>query len=89
MAFCFYLRTIEDIQTLLIRIEELKHAYEKCGKSFFLSVMEKNHFMDGEESEGSHSNDNVEGNPASFEYSSLEFRDISDSLWLIFHIDYY
>lgn len=79
MAFCFYLRTIEDIKTLLIRIEELKLAYEKNGRSFFISVMERNNFLEGEESDA-WNNDNLEGHATSFEYSSLEFRDISDSL---------
>lgn len=42
MAFCFYLRTIEDVQNLLVRIEDIKEVYEKSGRSFFISVMEKN-----------------------------------------------
>ena len=41
MAFCYYLQTIEDVQKLLVRIEELKDIYDKNGRTFFISVQQK------------------------------------------------
>ena len=46
MALCFYLRSFEDVENLLIRIEQIKAEYEKNGRSFFFFFFEKDDFED-------------------------------------------